>query len=111
RDKDPYEYAKAERVIPASKDVAVEFSITPAQADKGLLHIECVDEKGNAAARLIFDADSMIKAKAGYRNSGVLKYEAGKQYDFRVELHTASRSYNVFINGEKRGTRIFFAPV
>ncbi len=111
RDKDPYDYAKAERVIPASKRVAVEFSVIPAQSNTGLLHIEFQDTKGSPAARLIFDADSLIKIKAGYRNSGVTKYEAGKQYDIRVELNTATRSYTISVNGSNKSNKIFFAPV
>ena len=111
RDKDNFDYAKAERVIPAGKNRTVEFTITPAQADKGLLHIEFTDGKGQAAVRLVFDADSMLKTKAGYRYSGITKYEKNKSYTIKVELHTASRSYEVSVNGQKKGTKIFFAPV
>lgn len=111
RDKDRYDYAKAERVIPASKKLAVEFSITPAQNNRGLLHIEFQDAKGSPAARLIFDADSLIKVKAGYRNSGVTKYQAGENYRIRVELDVKSRMYKLFINGENKGMKLLFAPV
>ncbi|MGX5687861.1 exo-alpha-sialidase [Arcticibacter tournemirensis] len=111
RDKDPYDYAKAERVIPAAKQGSVEFSVTPAQNNRGLLHVEFQDAKGSAAIRLIFDADSMLKTKAGYRNSGVTKYEGGKEYKVRVDYNVATRSYSISVNGQSRGTKIFFAPV
>lgn len=110
-DKDRYDYAKAERVIPASTKVAVEFSIIPAQSDKGSLQIEFTDAKGQAASRLIFDAQGQFQAKVGYRNSGIMKYEANKQYDIRIELDRHKRIYNVFVNGQSRGAKIQFAPV
>ncbi|WP_223816195.1 exo-alpha-sialidase [Adhaeribacter rhizoryzae] len=111
KDWDPFEYAKAERVIPAAKKVTAEFSITPAQNDKGQLNIEFQDGKGNAAVRMIFDADGSLKTKAGYRNSNLIQYEAGKQYDIKVDLNVDTRSYVVTVNGKTIGARIFFAPV
>ncbi len=111
RDKDRYDYAKAERVIPAAKKVAVEFSIIPAQSDKGSLQIEFVDAKGIPASRLIFNAEGQFEAKVGYRNSGIMKYEAGKQYNIRIELDRDKRIYNVIVNGETRGAKLQFAPV
>lgn len=111
RDRDRFDYAKAERVIPAAKKVAVEFTVIPAQADQGLLHIEFADTRGQAAVRLVFDGDSLFKSKAGYRYSGIIPYEKNKKYTIKVELNTASRSYEVTVNGLKKGSRIFFAPV
>ena len=111
RDKDKYDYAKAERVIPAAKKVAVEFSIIPAQSDKGNLQIEFVDAKGIAGSRLIFNAEGQFEAKVGYRNSGIMKYEAGKQYNIRIELDRDKRIYNVIVNGEAKGAKLQFAPV
>ena len=111
RDKDKYDYAKAERVIPAARKVAVEFSIIPAQSDKGNLQIEFVDAKGIAGSRLIFNAEGQFEAKVGYRNSGIMKYEAGKQYNIRIELDRDKRIYNVIVNGEEKGAKLQFAPV
>ncbi|OIN58686.1 exo-alpha-sialidase [Arsenicibacter rosenii] len=111
RDKDKFDYAKAERVIPASKKLTVAFTVVPQQADKGTLQIEFQDEKGTPAVRLMFDADSTFKAKVGYRDSGIQKYEAGKAYDVRVELDRAKRMFTISVNGQAKGTRLFFAPV
>ncbi|MRX46195.1 exo-alpha-sialidase [Pedobacter puniceum] len=111
RDKDLYDYTKVERVIPSAEQVSIEFSFTPAQADKGLLHIELLDQKGIAATRIIVDADGELKSKAGYRNSGIAKYEAGKTYNLRLEVNTKTRSYKLFLNGQEKGTKLFFAPV
>lgn len=111
RDKDPYDYAKAERVVPASKRMQVEFSVTPAQVDHGMLQIEFLDNKGLAAARIIIDADSLIKVKAGYRYTGITTYQANQRYDFKILLDVATRSYTLTVNGQQKGTKLFFAPV
>ncbi len=110
-DKDPFDYAKAERVIPESTKPVITFTLIPAQHNKGLLHIEFQDEKGMPASRLIFDADSAIKAKVGYRNAGVQNYEAGKPYEIRIELDRHKRMFDMYVNGQKKGTRLLFAPV
>ena len=111
RDKDKFDFAKAERVIPDSKKVTVEFSIVPQQANRGTLQIEFQDVKGNAAVRLMFDADSLFKAKVGYRDSNIQKYETGKQYDVRIELDRDKRMFTTYVNGQSKGNRLFFAPV
>lgn len=111
RDKDPYDFAKAERVIPASAHGTVEFSVVPQQNDNGLLHIELQDSRGTGAVRLIFDHDGVLKYKAGYRDQGVTKYESGKEYKIKIDYNTATRSCVISVNGESKGTRIFFAPI
>ncbi|WP_421829689.1 six-hairpin glycosidase [Larkinella sp.] len=111
RDKDPFDYAKAERVIPESKKLAVEFTVVPQQADRGSLQIEFQDAKGNAAVRLLFDADGFFKAKVGYRDSQIQQYEAGKPVAVRIELDRDKRMFVAFVNGQPKGNRLFFAPV
>jgi hypothetical protein len=111
RDKDPFDYAKAERVIPDSKKLSVEFSVVPQQANKGVLQIEFQDAKGNPGVRLVFDADGVFKAKVGYRDSEIQKYEAGKPYVVRIELDRDKRMFTAFVNGQPKGNRLFFAPV
>lgn len=111
RDKDPFDYAKADRVIASSKKVEIEFTITPKQADHGLLEIELTDDKGLAACRLIFDQDGELKNKAGYRNAGVQAYKAGEQYTIKFIADVATRSYQLTVNGNDKGTKLFFQPV
>ena len=111
RDKDPYDFAKAERVIPASRKVTAEFTVIPVQNNTGSLQIEFQDAKGTAASRIIFGADGELRAKVGYRDSGIMKYEAGKSYDIKVVLDMNKRMYDIFINGESKGTRLMFVPV
>jgi hypothetical protein len=111
KDWDPFDYAKAERIIPSSKRLVTEFSVTPLQNEKGLLDIEFQDAKGTPAIRLSFDSTGNLIAKAGYRNKSLSKYVAGEQYNIRVELNTENRFYTVSINGKNPNNNLFFAPV
>lgn len=110
-DKDEFDYAKAERLFPASKNVAVEFVISADQNDRRMLDVELQDGKGTAAIRLTFDKDGYLKQKNGYRLKNIMSYEAGKTYAIRIEATTDNRFYNVFVDGEKKSSGLFFAPV
>ncbi|MCU7551902.1 exo-alpha-sialidase [Chitinophagaceae bacterium LB-8] len=109
-DWDPFDYGKAERVIPAAKRSSAEFSITPAQNDKGQLDIEFQNAKGNAAIRLSFDSTGTLISKAGYRNRGVAPYKAGEEYKIKVEWNVDTRFYTISVNGKTPSNNIMFAP-
>lgn len=111
RDKDPFDYAKAERLIPESVEGAVEFTLMAGQNDHGTLHVELQDGEGTAAIRLVLDHEQTVSLKDGYRMSGLLSYEPWSLYKFRIEYNVSNRLYTVFVNGELRKTRHFFAPV
>lgn len=111
QDADPFDYAKAERLFPAAQKTEIEFSITAAQADKGMLQIELQDAKGTPAARLTFDSDGVFRTKAGARFKNMMQYRAGERYDVRVGFNTTTRMYTVNVNGKNVGTFLFFAPV
>jgi hypothetical protein len=111
RDSDPFDYAKAERVIPASKRSNAVISVVPAQNNHGQLDIEFQDTKGNAAIRLSFDSTGMLTTKAGYRNRGVTKYNAGEEMNIKVEWNASTRFYTISVNGKNPSNNIFFAPV
>ncbi|MDM1293622.1 six-hairpin glycosidase [Sphingobacterium sp. N143] len=111
RDKDPYDYAKADRVIAAAKKAKIVFTVTPQQDTHGSLEIELLDDKGSAAARIMFDKDGLLKNKAGYRNASLQKYEAGKRYQITCLVDVATRSFQVLVNGVDKGTKLFFQPV
>ncbi|WBL24659.1 six-hairpin glycosidase [Zunongwangia sp. HGR-M22] len=111
KDKDAYDYSRAERIIPATKNLWASFTIRTAQNDHGILQIEFQDEKGQPAVRIVFDENGEIKAKAGYRFSKLTDYQDGKDYEIEVRLEPDTRSYMVKINGGDEKRLIFYAPV
>ena len=111
QDWDPFDYAKAERVIRSSKKQTIEFAITPEQNSFGWLDIEFTDAKGNAGVRLSFDSTGSLITKAGYRNRNLIKYSAGETYNIKIELNADTRFYYVTINGKQLSPGLFFAPL
>ncbi|HEX5651939.1 MAG TPA: six-hairpin glycosidase [Chitinophagaceae bacterium] len=110
-DSDPFDYAKAERVFPVSKKIALEFAITPAQHSYGDLQVELLDRKGIACLRLELDSAGSILTKQGYRNKSLGKYSAGERLSFKIELNTTTRFYTISINGKPASNNLCFAPV
>lgn len=111
KDHDPFDYAKAERVVPASKKLLTEFTIIPAQDNTGRLDIEFQNEKGHPAIRLTLDSAGQFITKAGYRLKSFMKYEAGKAYHITLKMNTDTRFYTVNVNGKDVLNGLFFAPV
>jgi hypothetical protein len=110
-DSDPFDYAKAERIFPESKKVAVEFSITAQQNNFGVMEIELVNKKGTPCLRLMLDSSGNILTKQGYRNKLLGKYNAGELLTIKIELNTTTRFYSVSISGKSPSNNLCFAPV
>lgn len=111
KDGDHFDYAKAQRVIPASKQLTTEFTLIADQNDHGWLDIEFQNKKGAAAIRLTLDSAGDFYAKAGYRYKSIMPYAAKKLYKIKVTLDTRTRFYTVNVNGEDKMRNLFFAPV
>ena len=111
-DKDPYDYAKVERVIPATKELKVAFDVKPMQNDHGQLNVEFLDDKGNMCARIVLDATANMKVKGGARYGGMVKnYEPGKVYHVEAMLSVDGHTGTYFVNGKKAASRMFDTPV
>lgn len=110
-DRDPFDYARVERKIPASKELKVSFELMAEQHDAGVLQIEFLDENGTSCSRLELTPEGIMRLKGGARYAHLMKYEAGKAYKVEVLLSVADRLAQVFVDGKKVGQRMFYAPV
>ncbi len=112
KDKDPYDYAKLEKVIPATKELEVEFDVKAKQTCSGVLHVEFVDAHGNVASRMVVDSTAAILAKGGARYGTVLRhYEKDRTYHIKVYLSTALHRAFYYVNGRLACKRQFDTPV
>ena len=110
-DSDPFDYARVERKIPATKELKVSFDVKAGQNDHGLLQIEFLDAHGTACSRIELTADGIMRCKGGARYGNLLKYEADTTYRIEAILSVSKRMIEVYINDKKAGQRMFFAPV
>ena len=110
-DSDPFDYARVERKIPATKELTVDFDLRAAQNNTGLLQIEFLDEHGTACSRIELTDEGIMRCKGGARYGGLGKYEPDSVYHIHAVLSVSRRLIEVYINGKKAGQRMFFAPV
>lgn len=111
-DKDPFDYARVEKKIPASKTLKVDFDVEAAQNNCGQLQIEFADDHGIACTRLVLDSQARMTVKGGARYGTLMKhYDKNKTYHVTVELSVANRNATIYVDGNKAGERIFDAPV
>ena len=111
-DCDPYDYAKAERLIPNTKELEVELDLKTAQNTHGELDIEFLDDGGNVCSRIVVDSTGVIRVKGGARYGTLLKhYEAGTTYHIKAVLSTSLHRAIYYLNGKKACERQFDTPV
>lgn len=113
-DSDPFDYAKADRLFPAVRELNADFEVTPGQNNHGELQIEFCDAQGNPCSRLCFQPDGNLTIKTGARYTTVCKYEAGTSYQIKaqVNLNTRMIEVNVNANGKTSKKRaILYAPL
>lgn len=110
-DSDPFDYAKAERKIPASTQLHVSFDLQAAQAHHGTLQIEFLDEHGTACSRLEFTPEGTALCKGGARYGTFMHYKPGQTYRIEADLSVPDRTITLRVDGKQVHKRIFFAPV
>ena len=111
-DKDPYDYARVERKIPATKELKVAFDVEAAQNDHGVLQVEFTDENGTACSRICIDSTAMIKVKGGARYGTLTShYDTDKTYHIEAVLSIDLHKATFAVNGKPAGERMFDIPV
>lgn len=111
-DRDPYDYSRVERVIPATRELRVVFDIRASQNHHGQMDVEFVDGHGTVCSRLVLDSAAAITAKGGARYGTVLKhYEADSVYHLSAMLSCDLHKAIYYVNGKKACERMFDTPV
>ncbi len=85
RDEDPADYARAERVFPATHGVRISFKVLARQSD-ARLEIELLDGAGLRPVRLAFEENGRLRAchEAQWIDAGA--YEAGRWHEITLEI-------------------------
>ncbi len=109
-DKDPFDRAKVEKIIPETKELEVQFTFS-AQNQNGDYRLEFQDERGVACSRVEWMQDGTVRIKGGARYANVMQYKAGKSYVYKAVLSVKNRSITLFENNKQIGLRMFYAPV
>lgn len=98
RDRDPWEYAKAERAFPASARLAVEFDVFLLTPGPGRLEVEVQGARGERPLRLRID-DEWLRLDHRGTEGVPVPWSAGRWHAVRLELDLDRHSYDLLING------------
>jgi hypothetical protein len=100
-DKDPYDYALAERVFPESKKVTVKFDIMTSEVANGRMEIDVVAMNGQRAVSVILGNNGMIYSLDRGKAIALPVANTGKWMSFKLDIDCASRAYTFSVDGKK----------
>lgn len=109
-DRDPFDYAKVERLIPATQDLTLEMTLLPEQSDHGDFELEFKDERGLSCTRIEFTPDGTVRLKRGYRYGNIGTYKAGEPVKIVIKVSTAARKASFQIGDSKPEETMFYSP-
>jgi hypothetical protein len=91
RDGDPFDYAQAVRVFPASANAHLSLSIKPLQSN-ARLELDLCDAAGRRAVRLALAEDGTLQAYDGKKTIDLGRYEAGRWLTCSMVIRVPDRS-------------------
>ncbi|MBP5680409.1 MAG: six-hairpin glycosidase [Bacteroidales bacterium] len=111
-DSDPFDYAKVERVIPATRELTLSFDIEAAQNNRGRLEMELQDDHGTPCTRLYWQEDGQLMIKTGARSNTVIK-EVEPNHTYRLEMKVSlnTRMIILTVDGKEQRPKMLFAPL
>jgi hypothetical protein len=98
QDRNPYDFAKAERSFPASTFVDIHFSVMPGSAGGCPFIAEFLAGKSNDMLSVRFEADGFIHWRQGDIAHPVCSYEAWNWYDLQVNIDLENRQFSLAVN-------------
>jgi hypothetical protein len=102
KDEEPYDYAFAERVLPSSEKITIEFSYNLQQAPRGFYaEFEAQDQRGNRPLKLRFDDAWMSMDVVIGEITDPVAIETGRWYDVRLEIDCLANKYDLYLDGSK----------
>ena len=108
RDEEPYDYARVERIFPASKKVEVSFRVFVQQVGQATLDVEVQGPRGQRPMRLRFDPD-WLSLDRDRIDPHPVRITTGKWLNIRLRLDCDDRSYALWVNGREIHDHIRFA--
>ncbi|MDZ7765878.1 MAG: hypothetical protein U5K00_15930 [Melioribacteraceae bacterium] len=100
KDEEPYDYTKAERIFPESKQVEIQFRLNPYGVELGrALEIEVESQTGDRALRLRIDNDNIRFDLNDFEVDGV-DIEPGIWYDIKLVIDCETQTYDFYLNGK-----------
>lgn len=98
RDRDPWEYAKAERAFPSASRAVVEFRVMQLHPGPGNLEVEVQGARGERPLRLRFDSAWLMLDHLKAEPASVA-WDATSWHQVRLEIDTVRGQYDCLLDG------------
>lgn len=109
-DRDPYDYARADRVFGQASHVVARFKVraVPPQPRDGQLQIELWSSTGDLRpVRIVLGSEGIISAiSAGERAKRIGAYQVGRWLAIKIDASMASGKYSVMLDGKPGATNV-----
>jgi hypothetical protein len=99
-DRDPYNYARAERVFAQGASKTISAKVYARQKDAGQLNVEVLNHTGNRAVRLVFGSDGHVWVTDGTRSVDAGPYKANTWYDLGIKVDAVNGKYDATLDGK-----------
>jgi hypothetical protein len=100
-DKDPYDYALAERAFPESKQVLVKFDLQPKQSNTGRMEIDITSKTGMRPIQIFLNESGQVQAVNGIDTLSIGLYQSDSKLSFAIQVDCEKSKYSVAINGKE----------
>ncbi|MDQ8199408.1 hypothetical protein QEH56_14675 [Pelagicoccus enzymogenes] len=108
-DREPYDYAKAQRLFPEAKEVEVTFNVFRDQFSPGNLEIEVLDRQGRRPVRLFLADNGQLKVADGKGERVVAHYSSGQWHELSLDVDTAKGRFDLRLDGREIARGVTFA--
>lgn len=108
-DRDPYDYARAIRVFPQSREVDVSFTVFAQQDRHGRLEIELLGRGGQRAVQVAFEEDGKVRVTNGETRAEAGGYVAGRWHRVSIRASAATSRFDLRIDGSTVARAVRFA--
>jgi len=103
QDGDPYDYARATRVFPESKNISIAFKLLAEHADRGRLDVEILDAAGHCPVRLTWAETGTIQVNTGKVVNVVrplASFKANEWVEARLSVDAGQKRFSVSLDGK-----------
>ena len=98
--RDPYNYARAERVFAQGTSKSISARVYAHQANTGQLNVEVLNHTGHRAVRLVFGSDGHVWITDGAQSLDAGPYQAHTWYNLAIEVDAAKGKYHATLDGK-----------
>jgi hypothetical protein len=108
-DRDPYNWANAQRVFHEGSSAHVAFRFYPHQSDTGRMEIEVLDRTGRRPVRLAFADDGHVWVSDGGKETDAGPYKANRWCRIAIDVDAAKGTFDASLDGRPVARQAAFA--